>query len=172
MKPCHNAICMNPVFSHGYCKNHQYLRTDSKYIDKQKDKRLRQYYPVKKVTRGMNFGFKNEGYLFMSIWEDRPHICQFTGESLEQFYDTDFWPNCFLHILPKGKFPLFKLNPENIILGLPEFHRIVDAGTKADRLKHPAWDWIYWDELVIKLKEEYSVFLKRNLLTLGSDRRK
>jgi hypothetical protein len=161
MRTCHNSLCMNPVFSHGYCKNHQYLRTDSKYIDKQKDKRLRQYYPVKKIIRNINFGFGNELEMFHQIWNERSHVCQFTGENLD---DTGLWINCFAHILPKGKFPLFKFNPENVRLVYPEFHRIIDRGTKADRLKHPTWDFKFWDELVQEMKTEYIKFQKQNLL--------
>ena len=162
MKACHHSTCMNPVFSHGYCTNHQYLRTDSKYIDKRKDKRLRQYYPVKKVSKNPSFGFEGELEMFHQIWGERPHKCIFTGEDLNQFYYTDFWYNCFAHILPKGKFPLFKLNPENVRLVYPEFHSIVDQGTKADRLKHPEWDWTYWDELTQQLKAQYLKFMKGN----------
>jgi hypothetical protein len=164
MKACHQSTCMNPVFSHGYCTNHQYLRTDSKYIDKQKDKRLRQYYPIKKIVRDIDFEFRNELDMFNQIWDIRPHKCEFTGESLDQFYGTDLWYSCFLHVLPKGRFPLFKLNAENVRLGFPDFHWIVDKGTKADRLDHPTWDFTFWDELVQEMKEKYIKFKKDNLL--------
>jgi hypothetical protein len=49
-------------------------------------------------------------------------------------------------------------------MGLPEFHRIVDAGTKADRLKHPEWDFTFFDELQQQLKAQYLKFMKENLL--------
>lgn len=165
MKTCHNSLCLNPVFSNGYCQNHQFLRTDSKYIDKQKDKRLRQYYPVKKIGKNASFGYSSERSMFDDIWDTRSHTCQFTGESLDRFYGTDFWYWCFLHVLPKGRFPLFKLNSENIRLGFPDFHTIIDQGTDADRLKHPTWDFDFWDELVQQMKSEYIKFMKQNLLT-------
>jgi hypothetical protein len=155
---------MNPVFSHGYCKNHQHLRTDSKYIDKHKDKRLRQYYPVKKVSKKPLFGFTCELEMFHQIWGERPHKCIFTGENLDQYFGTDFWFSCFAHILPKGKFPLFKLNPENVRLVYPEFHSIVDQGTKDDQLKHLNWDFQLWDDLVQEMKSEYIIYMKENLL--------
>jgi hypothetical protein len=159
---CHKADCLNPIFSNKFCINHQYLRTDSKYIDKQKDKRLRQYYPVKKIGKNASFGYSSEKPMFDDIWDTRSHVCQFTNESLEQFYGTDLWYNCFAHVLPKGKFILFKYNPENIRLVYPEFHSIVDQGTKTDRLKHPEWDWTFWDELVQQMKAEYIKFMKGN----------
>jgi hypothetical protein len=167
MKACHHSTCLNPVFSNGYCKNHQYLRTDSKYINKVKNKQLRQYYPVKKIVRNINFGFRNESEMFHKIWDERSHICQFTGENLEQFlYRSDgMWFSCFAHILPKGRFPLFKLNSENVRLVYPGFHTIVDQGTKADRLKHPNWDFKLWDDLTYQMKNEYIKFQKDNLLT-------
>jgi len=164
MKTCHNSLCMNPVFSHGYCTNHQFLRTDSKYIDKQKDKRLRQYYPVKKIVRNIDFGFKSELEMFEFIWDALPRICCVTGENLDQFYGTDLWFSCFSHILPKGKFPLFKLNPENIRLVFPDFHYFIHHGIYQNRTKHPTWDFDYWDELVQQMKSEYLKFQKQNLL--------
>jgi hypothetical protein len=165
MKACLAPQCMSPVFSNHYCLRHQNLRTDSKYLKKQAEKNYKKYHPEKKVMRNMDFGFKGEWDMFNKIWDEYPfHTCQFTGESLDKFYKTDFWPNCFLHILPKGKYPLFKLNKFNVVLGHPDFHRIVDAGTLDDRLKHPQWDWGTWDKLVIKKKDEYAKFLKDNLL--------
>ena len=166
MKACHHSTCMNPVFSNGYCQNHQYLRTDSKYLKKQAEKKYKQFHPVKAVVRNMNFGFKGEADMFYKIWDERSHVCQFTGENLESFiYRSDgLWFSCFAHLLPKGKFPLFKLNPENIRIVYPEFHTIVDQGTKDDRLKHPEWDFKAWDDLVYQMKNEYVKFMKDNLL--------
>jgi hypothetical protein len=164
MKACHHSTCMNPVFSNGYCQNHQYLRTDSKYLKKQAEKKYKQFHPVKAVVRNINFGFKGELEMFHEIWNERNHTCEFTGENLELIYATEWWVSCFAHILPKGRFPLFKLNKENIRLVYPEFHTIVDQGTKADRLKHPTWDFTYWDELVQMMKAEYIKFQKQNLL--------
>jgi hypothetical protein len=164
MKACHHSYCLNPVFSNGFCKNHQYLRTDSKYLRKQAERKFKQFHPEKKIIRNINFGFKNELDMFEHIWEERPHKCEFTGESLERFYGTEYWFSCFLHLLPKGRFPLFKLHSENVRLGFPLFHTIVDQGIKTDREKHPEWDWKLWDELVLQMKLEYIKFKKDNLL--------
>ena len=165
MKACHHSTCMNPVFSNGFCKNHQYLRTDSKYLKKQAERMYRKFHPVKAVVKNTNFGVKGEAEIFNKIWDERSHVCEFTGEGLDQFIDTPFYFSCFAHILPKGRFPLFKLNPENIRLVYPKFHTIVDQGTKADREKHPEWDFKYWDELIYQMKSEYMKFQKDNLLT-------
>ena len=165
MKICKHNTCSYPVFSHLYCSSHQYLRTDSGYLKKQAAAKEKRYHPVKKVTRDLNFGFKGELDMFEHIWDEYPfHTCEFTGESLDKFYGTDLWYNCFMHILPKGRFPLFKLYAKNIRLGYPMFHTIVDQGTKEDRLDHPTWDFNTWDRLVQKMKEEYIKFKKENLL--------
>jgi hypothetical protein len=166
MKVCLAPQCMSPVFSNHYCLRHQNLRTDSKYQKKQAEKKYKQYHPEKKIVRKLDFGFKSESDMFYKIWDERSHICQFTGEDLSSliFRSDGLWFSCFMHILSKGKYPLFRLNANNIVLGSPEFHRIVDQGTVDDRLKHPQWDWGTWDRLVVKKKEEYSKFLKDNLL--------
>ena len=165
MGTCHNSTCTNPIFSHGFCKYHQNLRTDSKYLQKKAEQLSRKFHPVKKIVRNINFGFRNEVDMFHTIWNERRHVCEFTGESLEQFYGTDLWYSCFAHILPKGKFPLFKLNADNIRLVFPDFHTTIDQGTQKDRLKHPDWDFKHWDELVQKMKNEYVKFQKDNLLS-------
>jgi len=164
MKACHHSTCMNPVFSNGYCKNHQYLRTDSKYLSKLAERKFKQFHPEKKIIRNINFGFKGESDMFYKIWDERSHVCQFTGENLEWLFGSNLWFSCFAHLLPKGKFPLFKLNAENVRIVLPEFHTIVDQGIDKDRLKHPEWDFKAWDELVYQMKSEYIKFQKQNQL--------
>jgi hypothetical protein len=98
------------------------------------------------------------------IWDSRRHVCEFTSKNLDQFKGTDLWFSCFAHILPKGKFPLFRLNEENVRLVYPMFHTIIDQGIKADREKHPDWDFRYWNELFQSMKESYMKFKKDNLL--------
>lgn len=164
MKLCKHNTCTYPVFSHLYCSSHQYLRTDSGYLKKQAAKKEKMYHPVKKVARDLNFGFSGEYNMFLQIWEDRRHVCEYTNENLEQFYDTDLFVNCFAHILPKKNFTYWKLNPENVKLVYPEFHTIVDQGTLKDKLNHPSWRFNAWDKDVQKAKEEYMEFKKQNLL--------
>jgi serine/threonine protein kinase len=65
--------------------------------------------------------FKNQGELFDYIWESRPHISELSGKPLLPKGHFK-WHWQFLHILPKGSYPHFKLNPENILLGLPDEH--------------------------------------------------
>ena len=65
--------------------------------------------------------FKNQKQLFEYIWESRSHISELTGKPLLNQNHTK-WHWQFLHILPKGSYPKYKFNPENIILALPEEH--------------------------------------------------
>jgi len=50
-----------------------------------------------------------------------------------------YW-HCFAHILPKGKYTKFKLNPENILVVHPEVHHLIDAGTQ-DQRDATGWDF-------------------------------
>lgn len=40
-----------------------------------------------------------------------------------------------MHILPKGRFTKWKLNPDNIRLGDPYVHHLFDQGTEEQRRK-------------------------------------
>ncbi|MBK5202155.1 MAG: hypothetical protein JJE45_00335 [Prolixibacteraceae bacterium] len=117
----------------------------------------------------IDFGFEDQLSMFHALWENAGDekgyiICPFTGMRLNGFYGTDLWVNCFLHILPKKNYTYFKLNPANIAIAYPEFHRIVDAGTQKERAEHPTWRFDLWDARVIAMKAEYAVFKQKNLL--------
>ena len=65
--------------------------------------------------------FKNQKEMFNYIWETREHKSEISG--LPLFHEKHFqhhWQ--FLHILPKGTYPKWKLNPDNIMLGTVEEH--------------------------------------------------
>jgi len=65
--------------------------------------------------------FKNQSEMFNWIWNHRPHVSELTGEPLLPKSNLQ-WVWQFLHVLPKGSFPYYKLNPDNILLGLPDEH--------------------------------------------------
>jgi hypothetical protein len=56
-------------------------------------------------------------------------------------------------------YPLFRLNPENIVLLTPREHEIFDQGTNAERVvyltQHPKTKWALLEELKDKLKTDY-----------------
>ena len=70
--------------------------------------------------------YKNQKELFKHIWDIREHKCWLTGQNLDRFIGTMFEPWLFAHVLPKGKYPKMKLNPDNIVLLHPEVHTLVD----------------------------------------------
>jgi hypothetical protein len=111
-----------------------------------------------------HWGFKSQVDLFEHIWAVSPHKCRFTGEDLKRYRGTKMENNCCAHLLRKGTYSLFKLNPENVVLAYPEFHRIVDQGTSDDRRKHPQWNFALWDQMVEHMKKEYEEFKREYLL--------
>ena len=166
MKICQAENCNYPVFGGGYCKYHQSKRTDGK-----KPHSLQYQIPKKKDPSELlfSFGYDNQVQMFGDLWHDEKKkngwvTCPFTGEPLEGYKNTNLYWSCFAHILGKGKYPYFKLNPANIRIVHPNFHKICDQGTQADRAKHPNWRWDLWDAEVEKMKEEYQNFKKVNLL--------
>lgn len=162
MKTCKHPTCPYPVFSHLYCKSHQYLRTDRK--PKKIPLRTQRTH-----VRDYSFGFENQTDLFEWLWEEVKDkngmvICPYTKERLNRFYNTEMYFNCFSHILPKGKYTYFKLNPKNVRVVHPDFHRIIDQGTSLDRINHPDWKFSAWDNEVEDMKIQYQLFKKQNLL--------
>jgi hypothetical protein len=65
--------------------------------------------------------FKNQKEMFDYIWDTREHVSEISGEELLPRGHFK-WHWQFLHILPKGSYPSYRLNPYNIMLGLPEEH--------------------------------------------------
>jgi hypothetical protein len=164
MKNCKAPNCISPAQSHGFCFRHGYLRTDAK-----KPQRTIKTRSDKKPTHTIDFGFDDQISMFEALWENsmderRWIICKYTLQRIDGFRTTPLFLNCFAHILSKKNYPYFKLNPDNIRIVHPNFHKIVDQGTFDDRNIHPEWKWDEWDALVIKMKEEYRKFKLKNLL--------
>ena len=112
-----------------------------------------------------HFGFKSQVEVFNFLWLTRPMVCEFTGISLKPFEDDEqMRRTCCAHYLRKGLFPLWKLNPDNITLVHPEFHRIVDMSTLDERAEHPDWDFVKWDAEVALRKIQYKLFKREHLL--------
>lgn len=85
--------------------------------------------------------------LFKKIYEDRNQTCQITGQWIS------FSVHSFAHILSKGTRPDLRLNPDNIIMCVPEFHHAFDnEGREKTLKKYPQALWVY--EKKEKLKEK------------------
>lgn len=178
MKTCLFNGCELPVFSHGYCKRHQCMKTDDK---KPKQTSFKPYKP-RSFKKGTNtkdkqnnslkttktellysFGFDNQIEMFEFVWKTRPHICQFTGANLDLVPKYQFhW--MFLHILRKGTYRYYKYNPDNIVLGHPNFHLAADNFTEEERKKHPDWKFDDFFQMQEQKKQEYKQFIKDNQL--------
>ena len=63
--------------------------------------------------------------MFLSIWDERPHLCQVTGALLRRF-DIRMCS----HILPKSIAPKFALMKENVWLVTPEVHHEWEFGNR------------------------------------------
>jgi len=63
----------------------------------------------------------NQKELFAYIWSVRDHVSELSGKPLLPVgHFQHHWQ--YLHVLPKGTYPHFRLNPENILLALPDEH--------------------------------------------------
>ena len=71
--------------------------------------------------------------IFKEIYEERPHISELSGERIEYQIDTPLWRSLFMHVLPKGRFPLLRTSKDNILLGTPTEHTLIDNGTEEQR---------------------------------------
>lgn len=134
---CAIESCSLFPLSNGYCFKHQNEEVSV---------------PVKE-------GFKNQTELFNYIWDTRPHVSEISGRELTAEKGSKLWYCYCLHILAKGKYGKYKLNPDNILLGHNEEHSLIDAGTEEQRKKYkeqyPNTNWNIFYEKQRKLKEEY-----------------
>ena len=160
-KICKDSGCSRNVFGGGYCMAHQWRRTDKK--TKKLAKRA-----VKSNIKAYDFGFLSQPELFKHVYfiHKKPVICPVSGRDITDCMNGPIghWVKHFAHILPKGKYTYWKLNPRNILILHPEVHDIFDQGTQDDRDKYPDWNWHWLDVTVEIAKKEYVEFVKANNL--------
>lgn len=141
MKTCKATNCNNPVWGKGYCKYHQSLRTDKK--------------PAKAIRKPTG-----ERNLFDHVIATsnlkcslRPHI------DLRWMLNTDgMIYSCCAHILPKGKYPLFRLYRPNVVLIHVDRHHIWDNHRyKITRDPELRGMFMYMLSLEAKLIHEYEI---------------
>jgi hypothetical protein len=148
---CKEPGCAYNAFSHGYCKMHKYRWTSLEPIPKYK----------KKPPKPNSFGYTSQLEMFMAVvyLAPRPIICPISKRNITHYFkgEPGEWVSCCAHVLPKGKFPSFKLNPANIVLVDPEVHRLFDQGTELQR-QESGWDFSPLYELQEQLKIEYEQY--------------
>lgn len=89
--------------------------------------------------------FKNQKEMFLWIWENRAAENGYKSELTDnQLFHVNHpkWHWQFLHVLPKGTYPHYKLNPDNIILATPSEHENQE-------------DYDYFKEKQSELRAEY-----------------
>jgi hypothetical protein len=86
--------------------------------------------------------------MFIKIWNSRPHFCEVSGDPIKEF-DV----RCFMHVLAKKAFGLFRLREDNIFMVLPELHHSYDFGNKEALRKDARWNKVF--ERYEDLKAEY-----------------
>ena len=94
--------------------------------------------------------------LFLELWDERPHVCQVSGD-----YLPEFSVGCMAHCLTKGAYGSMRLNKKNIIFMRYDLHHMYDHQTDKAK-KDPRFKWVF--ELAEELRSEsnsnkgYNVF--------------
>lgn len=170
MKTCKQ--CDFPVFSHGYCKAHQFLRKDEKHLNSLNKKKKAYNIPKRKKDKKhrVDFGFKTQVQMFEYIHDSEIEkngclTCFVTGQpilNIEKF--SSLWFCLFAHVIRKSDATYWKLNPDNIRILLPSIHTLVDNFVEDHRRDYPNVDFDKWFNLQDQMKEDYKEFKTKLLL--------
>ena len=168
-KKCDVIGCENPVFGTDknnkkrYCRKHQYLRSDVIKAIKKKSLEDRN----KKLARNkqefdvFKYGFHGERELFDYLWSVRSHKSEISGRNLE---DITLYFSMFAHVLDKKRFPLFRYNPDNIMLVHPMEHVLIDAGSASSRKKYQEeFPSTYFINFYLRKQELFKLYPKKNV---------
>jgi hypothetical protein len=79
--------------------------------------------------------------LFLKIWKTRERVCVLCGQHL----GIEPRAHYFSHVLSKGAYPHYKLNPDNIVLKCIPCHTLWETGSTEKKKGHRE---------LIKLKEK------------------
>jgi len=168
LKTCKGCNTEQYLFSKGYCNRCYALNKAREKASEPRSPSSGYKIPprTKKPPKPNIYGFKNQLELFEYVWDNRAiakdgrTYCPFTGKRIDHLNGTDRFLSCFAHVIPKGLYPYFKLNPDNIRLVHPDFHYCVDNFTNDMLDDYPDWDFVSWFDLVDQKKEEYKIISK------------
>ena len=156
MKQCQAPNCNNPVFSHHYCKMHQNLRTDEKWLSHQtpyiKNHKLsgHAYDTSSQIKFGNRMRKSFAGYnehgrikqkpkevtgekeLFEELWSTREHKSWLTGASLKPYEEKMDEEQCW------HKHPLW----------VNLFHHVLNK-------KNYSWFRLLHDNIIVILPQEH-----------------
>ena len=117
---------------------------------------------VKCTTKRLNakkekkepIGLNGEMGVFLKIWSSRPHKSEVSGEDLGNILKPIF----FSHLLPKGSYPKYRFNPDNIILKTAQEHTDWHSCSRIDLVnKDVRWQKVLdmYEELKDRYAEEF-----------------
>lgn len=144
-KECIDCLELKLIWAHKRCQT-----CDGKHRSKNTKQK-----PRKLIRK--KFNPTGEKEVFEQIARERAHVCFVTGRPIYQLTVS-----CYAHILEKAlnKYPKYKLNPDNIVLVLPEVHTLYDHGFKEQREQYgyaEGWAKLYnkREHLIRQYKEEF-----------------
>lgn len=94
--------------------------------------------------------FKNQSELFEYIWETRPHVSEISGKPLVPKGHM-MWHWQLAHVLPKGAYPKYRLNPDNIMLMTWEEHQAQESYEEFQTRKQELKEKYYQESKIKKL---------------------
>ena len=97
--------------------------------------------------------------MFLTLWKNSNKVSEISGKPLLGFEHSN-WHWQFEHILSKGAYPSFKLNPENIMLMLPEEHIYLTDNT--DKAKQDPLYKKYFEKKELLKQKYYELHPKYN----------
>ena len=148
-KVCADSEC-EKTFTQ-YNSLQKYCSSVCAYKNSKKTKKAKQ-----KVYKGVNdLNVKSEIDFYFEIWNSRKQRSFLSNQRLNFAERSEFWYNCFAHVLSKSqsKYPKFKLYSKNLILLTPEEHHLLDHGTEMQRQKYAKKYGCDWQK-VYGLREE------------------
>jgi len=136
------------VVKKGYCQKCNY---DLKQVKKKSEGKSIAKKPSFKAT-----GEKDVFHVVLDSFGDDPITCFVCGKRLSITTHHNF-----AHILRKGRYERFRLNPDNIRIMCYNIqgtgcHSVFDNNPRSDIINKPEWQKVF--ELEEKLKEEYKLF--------------
>jgi len=124
-KICQKTSCDRFVFSHGYCKVHQYLRKDDKWV-KQLQKRKQAGTNSRSTQSGRSVlpsVSKKQQIINNKIHDNKQDLIRANGQTC--FFCGGF-ANDYMHIFPKSLFPEYVTEKWNGVLSCRDHHTIFD----------------------------------------------
>lgn len=91
---------------------------DKAWLYEQKKAKAKGYAKKTLANKRANYEPTGELDFFNILAKDRPHVCYITGTPITGGIKPI---NC-LHVLPKGQYPAWRLNPRNIVFAQAQCH--------------------------------------------------